>query len=412
VRPLLCAALAFFLLTSAASAQPAAPDPATLRSIEAQVSQIRGLQPVAESPLQLLDHTSLNAYLTDEFNRNYLPNERESDQKELETLGLIQPTDDLVQIELNLLTEQVIGVYDPDAKSLFVVSDEGAFGPGARITYAHEFDHALQDQHDDLNALAPHHGVTNDRSLAVHSLIEGDAVLLQTLWAQKNLSESDLMQLAQDSAVGGASLAAAPLIVRTELLFPYTDGYNFVRDAYRTSGNNYSAVDAIFANPPESTAQVLHPDKYRGQVHPRDVQMHELSDALGPQWRKIGSGVLGELDTRVLLEQWGAARRDAASIAAGWTGDRWQLVESSDGRRGMALKSAWASPDAAGGFFGAYTSGLRSRFAGASVEATGPTREALTDAAYVTDVTVQDGQVLAVIASDRDTANAIVAAAS
>jgi hypothetical protein len=370
------------------------------------------LQPLAEPPLQLLDHTSLNAYLTEEFNRNYLPNERESDQKELETLGLIQATDNLVQIELNLLTDQVIGVYDPDAKSLFVVSDEGAFGPGARLTYAHEFNHALQDQHDDLNTLAPHHGITNDRSLAVHSLIEGDAVLLQTLWAQNNLSESDLMQLAHDSVAGDSSLAAAPLIVRTELLFPYTDGYNFVRNAYRASGNNYSAVDAIFANPPESTAQVLHPERYRDQVHPREVQMPELADALGPQWRKVGSGVLGELDTRVLLEQWGAARRDAASIAAGWTGDRWQLVESADGRRGMALKFSWESPEAAGAFFGAYTSGLRTRFAGAGVEASSPTREALAGTPYVTDVMLQDGQVLAVIASDRDTANAIAAAAS
>jgi hypothetical protein len=410
VRPLLCAALAFVLLASAVSAQSSGPDAARLRAIEAQVSRIRGLAPLAEPPLQLLDHTTLSAYLTDEFNKNYLPNERESDQKELVTLGLIQPTDNLVQIELNLLTEQVIGVYDPDAKSLFVVSDENAFGPAARITYAHEFNHALQDQHYDLSTLAPHHGITNDRSLAVHALIEGDAVLLQTLWAETNLTESDLRQLASGSAGADNGLAQAPLIVRSELLFPYTDGFNFVRDAYRTAGNNYSAVTALFSNPPESTAQVLHPDEYRTHVHPVDVRLADLSEVLGPQWRNIGGGVLGELDTRVLLEQWGATRRDAARIAAGWSGDRWQLVESTDGRMGMALKSAWESPDAAGAFFSAYTAGLRTRFDDASVDASTTTREALTDAAYATDVTLQDGQVLAVLASDRETAGGIVAA--
>jgi hypothetical protein len=77
---------------------------------------------------------------------------------------------------------------------------------------------------------------------------------------------------------------------------------------------------------------------------------------------------------------------------------------------GMALKSAWESPDAAGAFFSAYTAGLRTRFDDASVDASTTTREALTDAAYATDVTLQDGQVLAVLASDRETAGGIVAA--
>ena len=116
------------LVVNTAHAQTA-PDTATLHAIESQVAQIRGLPPLGEPEIELLNHTSLNAYLTDEFARNYVPSDRESDQKELAALGLIQPTDDLVQIDLKLLNSQVIGVYDADAKSLFVVSDAGAFGP-------------------------------------------------------------------------------------------------------------------------------------------------------------------------------------------------------------------------------------------------------------------------------------------
>jgi hypothetical protein len=248
-------------------------DTQALRSVEAQVEQIRGLQPLAEPDLKLLDHGSMHTYLADSFARDYLPSERESDQKELVALGLIKPTDNLVQIQLDLLSDQVIGVYDSDAKSLVVLADQGAFGPAERMTYAHEFNHALQDQNFNLNKIAPKHPDSNDRSLAVHAVIEGDAIMLQTLWATVNLTQDELIQLARGSGGSGDSLARVPLIVRTELLFPYVEGFTFVRQAYRQAGNSYAAVDNLFRNPPESTAQLLHPDKYVAQVHPVAVQL-------------------------------------------------------------------------------------------------------------------------------------------
>ena len=221
---LLSAIGAMLLLAAPASAQSnpaigaAAPDTSTLRAIEGQVSQIRGLQALTEPELKLLDHSSLTAYLADQFERDYLPNEREADQKEFVLLGLLKPTDNLVQIQLNLLSDQVIGVYDSQTKSLFVVADQAGFGPGERMTYAHEFNHALQDQYYDLNKIAPKHPESSDRSLAVHALIEGDAIMLQTLWAQTNLTQDDLIQLARGAAGSDDSLARVPPIVRAELL--------------------------------------------------------------------------------------------------------------------------------------------------------------------------------------------------
>jgi hypothetical protein len=404
---------AFLLLAAPASAQgtpaigAAAPETSTLRAIEGQVSQIRGLQALTEPDLQLLDHASLTTYLAGQFDREYLPSERESDQKQFVLLGLIKPTDNFVQIQLNLLSDQVIGVYDSETKSLFVVADQAGFGPGERMTYAHEFNHALQDQYYDLNKIAPKHPASNDRSLAVHALIEGDAIMLQTLWAQTNLSQDDLIQLARGSAGSDDSLARVPLLVRTELLFPYVDGFNFVRQAYRQAGNDYAALDELFKNPPESTAQLLHPEKYHNHVHPVDVQLADVVARLGPEWRKIGSGTLGELDTRVLLEQWGADHSEAVRSASGWSGDHWQVVEK-DGRAAIVLKSTWDTPDAARSFFSSYTRGLRTRFDSARVEAASSTRQALTTPVTATDVRLQSNDVLTVIAFDRESAAAIV----
>jgi hypothetical protein len=407
----LLAALAVCLLITRASAEPApavgAPDAAVLRGIESQVASIRGLPPLSAPDLKLLDHTSLHAYLSDEFTRNYLPNERESDQDLLTLLGLIQPTDDLAQIQLNLLNDQVIGVYDADAKSLFVVSDQAGFGPAARITYAHEFNHALQDQYYDLSKIAPRHAYTNDHSLAVHALIEGDAIMLQNIWAQQNLTQDDLLQLARSAAGSDDSLARAPLIVRAELLFPYTDGFNYVRAAYREAGGAYGAIDDLFKNPPLSTAQVLHPDKYRQHVLPIDVQLADAAAILGPDWRPLGNGVLGELDTRVLLEQWGSAIGEANHIAAAWSGDRWQIIEK-DGHPAIAYRSSWESAEAASNFFTAYTRGLLTRFADCEIDEASATRQALTTSAAATDVRLQDSSVLVVIAFDRESADSIV----
>jgi hypothetical protein len=298
-------------------------------------------------------------------------------------------------------------VYDPDAKSLFVVNDEGGFGPAARITYAHEFDHALQDQHYDLSRIAPKHPESNDRSLAVHGIIEGDAVLLQTLWAEQNLTQDDLTQLARTASGGSDTLARAPLIVRAELLFPYTEGFSFVRQIYRQSGNDYTAVNALFARPPDSTAQILHPDRYRGDVQPVDVQLGDVAASMGADWHGVGSGVLGELDTRVLLEQFGISQTEANRIAAGWSGDRWQLVENG-GQDAIVLESVWQSPAAADGFFAAYARTLQTRYPDASLNDSSETRQALTTSTSATDMRVEGSTVLAVIAPDRATADAIV----
>jgi hypothetical protein len=383
------------------------PDPATLRAIEAQVSQLRGLQPLAPVELRVLDEASLQHYLVDTFNRDYLPSERESDQKSLVAFGLLAPTDDLVQLELNLYQQQIVGLYDPDDRLMYVVNG-GTFGPADKVTYAHEFDHALQDQYFSLNAVAPKHPLSNDRSLAAHAVIEGDAVMLQSQWTAADLTNEDKQQLAQGMAGGDGGLSNVPPVLRTELLFPYLDGLRFVREAYRLAHNDYSAIDALLKDPPTSTAEILHPERYFDGWRPVDVALPSLVSVLGDDWRQVGSGVFGELDLRTMLAQYGD-RQTAESVAAGWSGDRWQLVEK-DGQDTMVLKTHWSSDNAAGAFFDAYRRGLQSRFAGAVVEEDSAARQALTTAGWATDVRLSGSDVVAVIGPDAQTVGTVIAA--
>lgn len=385
----------------------AAPDAATLRSIERQVIGIRGLAPLAEPNLTVLDGPALSQYLRDEFDSEYLPNEREADQTLWTMLGLIRPSDDVVGAQMALLQAQVLGIYDTDTKRLFVVNDGSGFGPAQRQTYAHEFSHALQDQHFDLNAIAPKHTENNDRSLAVHAMIEGDAVLLQNLWGASHLTANDQQELIREASASDNGLDLVPTVMRVELLFPYLDGVRFVIRAYVDAGRSFSGVDALFNRPPTSTAQVLHYDKYLARVEPVEVTLPDYAATNGDGWRRIGGGVLGELDTRVLLEQAETPHGQAADVAAGWAGDSWQLVEH-DGRSALVLRSVWESEDGARAFFSEYARGLRMRFDAAMTDESTPQRQALTTPTLATDVRVSGNQVRVVLAPDRDTANVLM----
>lgn len=377
-------------------------DTTLVRQIESDVASLRGLQPRTSVPLRFLDQPALERYFVDKFNHDYLPNERESDQKLLATLGVINPGETVVQVLLDVLQEQIIGIYDQDDKSMYLVADNGQFGPDEKGTFAHEYVHALQDQYFDLNALAPKHPQNDDRSLAIQALTEGDATLMQRLWAQKNLTADEINQLGQGSAT--SKLLAAPLFMREQLLFPYTDGFTFIRQIYQANGS--AGIDDVFRNPPESTAQVLHMDKYRNHVAPLDVTLPDLeAGSLGPGWRTIKSNVLGELDLRLILTQLTDSTRGVRG-ASGWSGDRWQLLEK-DGRQALLIKSVWDSDNEARTFLETFGLAMKNRFSGAREEETSATRQALTAATAATEVRRNGATVVAVIAFDRPTAEAI-----
>ena len=383
------------------------PDRLLLQQIEDQVATLRGLPPKGQVLVRFLDQAALQQYFVDRFNQDYLPSERESDQKLLTTLGLIKPNETVVQILLDVLQEQVIGVYNQDDKVMYMVTDRAQFGPEEKVTFAHEYTHALQDQYFDLTRLAPKHPTNDDRSLAIQALTEGDATLMQRLWAQEKMTQDEINQLGQGGA--DSELFSAPLFLREQLLFPYSDGFNFIRQIYQTSG--YAGVDEVFRNPPESTEQILHPDKYRAHEKPIEVSLPDLSaqgNLLGHGWRTINSNVLGELDLRLILTQLTNSARGVRG-AAGWGGDRWALLEK-DGQQALVIKSVWDTESDARNFFDTFSLALKNRFAGAKEEEASVSRQALTAGTNATEVRRNAATVVVVISFDRPTAEAIAAA--
>ena len=136
----------------------------------------------------MFDTPGLCAYLRAGFRKDNPEELVKGTETLYKELGLLPQDASLEQLYLEMLTSQVAGLYDDETKQMYVVSKDGAVGPVEEITYAHEFTHALQDQRFDLSKVVGKDTDQSDRTMARSALVEGDATLLMSLWAQRFLT--------------------------------------------------------------------------------------------------------------------------------------------------------------------------------------------------------------------------------
>jgi hypothetical protein len=329
---------------------------ATYAQIESDVRAIRGLQ--AKKPVDpvVLDDAGIKRVTEEGFRKDNPQAQVDANERLLKGLGLLPADANLGDLYVKLLGEQVAGLYSPDDKALYVVSRSGNLGPTEKTTFAHEYTHALQDQNFDLSSLKLDETGEGDRGTARLALVEGDATLVMTYWQIQHLSPAELLKLVGESLnpeVSG-SLTQMPAILQESLLFPYTAGLTFVQMLQATGG--WDAVNGAFTNPPASTEQVMHPEKYLAHEAPVDVELPaDLPSKMGSGWSKGLEDTLGEFQLKVWLNQVKAAAGapSADTAAAGWGGDRVMLLDGPSGAKAIALKTAWDTPNDATEFAGA-----------------------------------------------------------
>jgi hypothetical protein len=332
--------------TGPASSPTPAPDPATVYSaIEEQVVEIRGIQPTSDVEPQVLDEAELKVRIEKSFNEDNPPDLIAANERLLKGMGMFPEDASLSGLYLELLGSQVAGFYSPEDDELYVVSRTGGLGPTERVTFAHEYTHALQDQKFDLESFELGAVGEGDRGLGRLSLIEGDATLSMSLWLQQHLTPTEQAQLVRESLdpEALAILQRMPPILRESLTFPYDAGLRLVLRIYQTGG--WPAVDTAFARPPASTEQVMHPEKYDANEAPLVVDIpDDLATRMGAGWTVGLEDTLGEFQLGVWLR--GALDRvvPANDAAAGWGGDRVVILSGPNGAWGIALVTDWDTP--------------------------------------------------------------------
>lgn len=327
----------------------------TMNGINGQVATLRGLSPRATVPRTFMNQAQLHDYFTASFEKDYTPAAETQERTVLRALDMDSGEPSLRAAQIDALTRSVLGFYSQENKQLVVVTNRPQMGVKDRITYAHEFTHSLQDQYYDLTALFKQATSNSDRRAAIQALVEGDATLTMSLYAQKYLDAIDKvnyrLELMSDLDPYSAFANRGGPMTESATYFPYQEGESFVADMYGLGG--WKQVDAMFARPPRSTEQVLHPEKFVAGDEPVAVALPNLAAALDG-WNLVAEDTLGELYTRIYLEH-ALPLETAIPAGEGWGGDRYQVLQDGQGHTALALRSAWDSPEDASEFFAAYS---------------------------------------------------------
>jgi hypothetical protein len=321
-----------------------------------EVSKLRGLKQKKPIKRDVVDEAELRKRLVERATREKNAAELAAEARALRRWGLIPDDADYSALIVDVLTEQIAGFYDPEDETLYIAKGKsGEAAPAdADLLLAHEIDHALQDQHFDLEKFTDISATEGDALLARRALVEGDGVVVMlevvlardgtpAPWSDPEIADTLERSFSATSGMRASAdrLAKAPLVLREQLLFPYRAGLRFVAELRRRQP--WSKVNAAFAKPPRSTEQILHPDAYVAGDDPVPVGVGVPRGLDG--WDLGHHTVWGEAGVTIFFAQHGVDAETAAMAAAGWGGDRVALFVPEAGTAAAigVLRSVWDS---------------------------------------------------------------------
>jgi len=314
--------------------------------IEAGIQDIRQLRFKRPVPLVVKTQDEAESMMEADMMRDYTDDQLKADGVAGAVTGLYPAGINLKAASLKLLKSQVAGFYDPHGKEMVLVeggADLGIWNSAAQfmiqrdvvgeMLLAHELTHALQDQNFDLESSLDKVKNDDDRGLALKCVAEGDATISGFAYAMGRMDDSvadtltnNLKQLPQALA---ADAPDTPEGLSVPLLFQYSDGVRFVAEAYRRGG--WSAVDALYRNPPQSSHQILHPSLYFDRNAPTPRINLAGYDGIMSGWKKADDDTYGELLLRIILERNLGKQSYEVGLASRWIADRMIILQESHG---------------------------------------------------------------------------------
>jgi hypothetical protein len=352
----------------ATTAPPAAAQPkanntefaAAADEVLQQVCQITGLKQLTPVKKTLRSRDEIRAFVIREMDDEKNPAERYAEARSAEAFGLIPKGFDLDNFMVDLLTEQVAGLYDPKAREFYIadwipLDDQ-------RMVMAHELTHALQDQHFQIEAWVKAARPNDDAELAREAVLEGSAMaaMIDYLLKGSGHSVQDLPEIDPSLFAGDMAktpkLQEAPQFIRDAMIFPYFGGLTFSQAILKPAG--WGGVVTVFAKPPLSTQQILHPALYKSGKVPSQVKLPSIEKLLGERWTKLDENLMGEFGWKEILKQF-LGEEKAKPLAAAWEGDRYVVYEQKETKRLVLVALLKVdSEEHAERFFGAYADAL------------------------------------------------------
>lgn len=278
-------------------------------------------------------------------------------------IGVLAPADDLGKSLPELLRlESLIGydaagaraTWSPAATQLSTALAKSDPESARDLAAVFASMTALQEQHFRWRA-AQGRLQAEDRRSAFAAVAAGDATLVLTIRGVRE--QAPKIELADGIADAFDRLSGnLPDFLRRRLTFPYRHGSRFVSWAFKAGG--WRGVDNLYADPPLSTAEILHPEKY---FIKRELPLRLFPPQLLRRFKQppIIEQTLGEDAVAGLLSSVRSSR-PAEAIAAGLRGDQlFHFVE--EGKTTTAWFTAWRTEENAAEFLRAYRAALELR---------------------------------------------------
>ncbi len=365
----LCFPLAAQEVASSPSAPPAGKNSpeflATADEVLHDMSEITGWQ--MKSPLKksIRSREEIHAYVLKQMNEEKDAKERYASTRSAEAFGLIPKNFNLESFLVDLLTEQIAGLYDPKAHEFYIA--DWIAPEEQRMVMSHELTHALEDQYfrieDWVKAARPN----DDAEMAREAVLEGSAMaaMLDYMLKDKGLKLRDLPDIDPALFVGDLSqtpmLKKAPPFIKDSLMFPYFSGLTFSMPILKADG--YHGFDSVFAKPPANTQQIMHPEVYRSGTIPKPLKLELPGNFVDASWSRLEENSMGEFGWKEVLKQFLDEDR-AKQLSAAWDGDIYATFEQKDTKRALlAVRVRFSSVEMAGRFFGQYSEALEKKHA-------------------------------------------------
>jgi len=333
----------------------------------AQMSEILHLPIKAPLKKSLRSKEEIRAYLVSEEKEDRTDAQRYADDMALEAFGLVPKGFPLDSFLLDILTDQVAGLYDPKAKQFYIAdwipADE------QKEVMSHELTHALEDQSFNVDPWIKAARPNDDAEMARDAVSEGTALAAMVDYALRDEKMGvrdigDVSVLIRASAVAemdqDPKLSKAPIYIRDALLFPYLAGTSFSQQFLKAHAG-WQDLHLVFERPPVSTQQILQPDFYLKDVGPAKVTLPEWKGIAPSDWELLEENVLGEFGLNEVLKQLLDTER-AEALSPAWDGDRYALFENTRTKNtALVFILALETTDDAYRFFGQYSEALEKK---------------------------------------------------
>ncbi len=315
----------------------------------------------------------------------------ERSEASLKKFRLLPRDFDLRPFLLQMLEEQVAGFYDPKTATMYLL--DWVEPEAQKTVLAHELTHALQDQNFGMEKWMEAGPDSKDlqkdmerdeRRSAREAVLEGQGMIamIDYMMAPQGMKVTDAPQLVDAMRAGmnsGApnspTFSKAPRFLQDIMIFPYSDGMNFVLKVLLKRGAA-GAYAGVLREPPNTTRNIMEPQTYLSDEPMPQIEVASLDGVLGKAWQRWDYGYMGEFDVALLMKQW-FDDKTADDISSAWRGGYYVAYRKNNhkvpadariGPEDLALTyiSNWSSPAKARQFAKLYSDATAKRYLKAS----------------------------------------------